>query len=174
MNKIDIRESAPAEANAIGRLYPDAFPDEDLRPLVGALLTDAALALSLVAVSESSFVGHGLFTRCRVAGNGDTVVLLGPLAVAAARRRQGIGSVIVRNGLARLKQTNVSQILVLGDPGYYRRFGFVPETSVAPPYPLPDEWREAWQSMSLRGAAPPRRGKLGVPAPWRRRTLWAP
>ncbi|MHA1189117.1 MAG: GNAT family N-acetyltransferase, partial [Alphaproteobacteria bacterium] len=65
-------------------------------------------------------------------------------------------------------------VYVLGDPAYYRRLGFESEDSVKPPYPLPEEWRGAWQSLGLGAGKPPLRGKLSVPQPWRQRALWAP
>ncbi|NJO38567.1 MAG: N-acetyltransferase, partial [Rhizobiales bacterium] len=58
--------------------------------------------------------------------------------------------------------------------GYYRRLGFLPESQVLPPYPLPAEWRGAWQSLSLGSAGGPCRGELAVPAPWLRPALWQP
>jgi len=61
---------------------------------------------------------------------------------------------------------------VLGDPAYYSRVGFAPETRVSPPYPLPEEWRAGWQSIALQETE--LKGALEVPAPWRRAHLWAP
>jgi len=43
---------------------------------------------------------------------------------------------------------------------------------VTPPYPLPEAWRDAWQSLALEAAAPVRSGVLTVPAPWRQPALW--
>ena len=159
---------------AIERLYPDAFPDEDLLPLVRELLRETPIVLSLVGIIARSLAGHAVFTTCGTTAGSDKVALLGPLAVAPAWQRQGIGTAMVRAGLQRLENAGVTQVYVLGDPAYYGRLGFVPEAGVTPPYPLPEEWRGAWQSMSLGGAAPPSRGKLTVPPPWRRAKLWAP
>ena len=60
------------------------------------------------------------------------------------------------------------------DPAYYGRSGFNPETGVAPPYPLPDEYRAAWQSLSLGAALPPDHGKLKLPDVWMQPALWGP
>ena len=40
------------------------------------------------------------------------------------RQRQGIGSAVIREGLARLKDRGERLVFVLGEPGYYGRFGF--------------------------------------------------
>ena len=174
IEKLDIRESSPRDLVAIEKLYPDAFPDEDLLPLVRALLREGPIVLSLVAIVAKSLAGHVAFTTCGVTESTDKVALLAPLAVAPAWQRQGIGTAIVRAGLQRLEDAGMTQVYVLGEPAYYGRLGFVPEAGVAPPYPLPAEWRGAWQSMSLGSAEPPRRGKLSVPQPWLQPALWAP
>ena len=172
--EIDIRESLPRDIASIEKLYPDAFPDEDLLPLVGELLREEQVVLSLVATADRALAGHVIFTTCAIVGTTDSVALLGPLAVAPARQRQGIGSALVRAGFRRLENAGTSQVYVLGDPAYYRRFGFEPDDDVTPPYPLPEEWHGAWQSLSLGGNKPSLHGKLSVPQPWRQHALWAP
>ncbi len=172
--KIEIREILPNDVGSIESLYPDAFPDEDLLPLVRDLQREGSNAISLVAMADKALVGHVVFTTCGIVGRTEKVALLGPLAVAPAWQRQGIGKAMLRAGLRRLQNAGVNQVYVLGDPAYYRRFGFEPDDSVTPPYPLPEEWRSAWQSLSLRVNKPDLHGQLSVPQPWRRRALWAP
>lgn len=171
---IEIRESMQIDLAAIESLYPGAFPDEDLLPLVRDLLREAPIALSLVGTIDSRLVGHVIFTRCSVAGSSDRSALLGPLAVEPAWQRRGIGSAIVRNGLRRLKGEGASQVFVLGDPAYYGHLGFLPESRIAPPYTLPTEWEGAWQSQSLRDTTTPHPGKLSLPQPWLQPSLWLP
>ncbi len=173
-DRLEIRESVPKDAALIERLYPNAFPDEDLSPLVRDLLSEAPIVLSLVGMADTALVGHAIFTTCGIAGRPDKVALLGPLAVAPAWQRQGIGSALVLAGLQRVETAGASRVYVLGDPAYYERFGFEPDADVTPPYPLPEAWRGAWQSLSLGGNKPRPRGKLAVPQPWRQQALWAP
>jgi len=174
MERIEIRESVQGDLAAIERLYPDAFPDEDLLPLVRGLLQGTVDVLSLAGIIDSSLVGHVIFTTCDLAGNNNKVALLGPLAVASAWQKQGIGSELMRAGLYRLEKAGVSHICVLGDPAYYERFGFTPEARITPPYALPPEWSDAWQSMSLGSTERPISGKLSVPEPWLSPALWLP
>lgn len=174
IDKSEIRESLPNDVTLIEELYPKAFPDEDLLPLVRELLREDSVVLSLVGISDRALVGHAMFTICSIAGRRDKVALLGPLAVAPDRQRQGIGSAIVCAGLRRLEDAGTRQVYVLGDPAYYGRFGFEPDHGVLPPYPLPKEWQGAWQSLGLRDSGPPLCGKLSVPQSWRRPDLWAP
>lgn len=173
-DKIEIRKSVPKDVPLIEELYPMAFPEEDLLPLVRELLEEDSTVHSLVAIVDGVLVGHVIFTTCEVAGNIDKVALLGPLAVAPAHQRQGVGSVLVNAGLAQMENAGMDCVLVLGDPAYYGRFDFKPDDRVMPPYPLPDEWHDAWQSRSLSQGRKPIHGKLIVTQPWRQKALWAP
>lgn len=58
------------------------------------------------------------------------------------------------------------RVLVLGDPRYYRRFGFAPEAATLPPYELPAEWVGAWQSIDLRDDPGDLSGILCPPTAW--------
>lgn len=174
IENLDIRESIADDLTSLESIYPAAFPDEDLLPVVRDLLQDASIAMSLVATIDSQVTGHVIFTECRVDSSDDKVSLLAPLAVLPGFQKQGIGSAIVRDGLQRLTQAGISRVFVLGDPAYYSRFGFAPDSSVEPPFPLPDEWTEAWQSLNLTGVPLRGPGKLSVPSPWCHRELWAP
>ena len=170
--KTDIRESTPDDVTGIEQLYPEAFPDEDLLPVVRELLGEGSTILSLVGTAEGAIVGHVIFTTCTVSGSPENVSLLGPLGVIPDRQKQGIGSALVRKGLEHLKQEGTNIVFVLGDPAYYGRFGFATEDGVQPPYPLPEEWYGAWQSLNLSGDKIGLQGTLAVPKPWRQRALW--
>jgi putative acetyltransferase len=174
MHAIEIRQSRADDIPSIEKLYPAAFPEEDLLPLVRQLLTEDAGILSLVAEAGGLTVGHILFTLCGISGSEARAALLAPLAVAPEWQRKGIGSALIRDGLTRLERDGVAHVYVLGDPAYYGRSGFKPETGVAPPYPLPEEYRDAWQSLSLGSAPPPDQGKLKLPDVWMKPELWGP
>jgi putative acetyltransferase len=173
-NGIEIRESLLTDNEALEELYPAAFPDEDLLPLVSELLQEEDGILSLVANYDKTVVGHVVFTMCSIAGSNERVALLGPVAVSPQFQRRGIGSALIQEGLNRLKSESATQVHVLGDPAYYGRFGFESNGKVTPPYPLPQEWLTAWQSISLLEAGPDMHGVLSVPRPWQRPALWAP
>ncbi len=167
-----IRAALPEDLLAIEALYAAAFAEEDLRPLVRALLALQDSVLSLVTPAPEWLAGHIAFTRCAVGTQEGQVALLGPLAVAPARQRQGIGAGLIAEGLTRLRDAGVRHVLVLGDPAYYGRFGFRPERGILPALPVPAAWEEAWQGLALSPGA--LTGRLRVPLPWQDSKLWSP
>lgn len=170
----EIRRSLSIDHTQLDDLYRNAFPEEDLLPLVHSLLDPNQSVYSYIAIEEGALTGHVLFTECNVERALQRVSLLGPLAVSPKCQRQGVGTKLLNYGLENLKDEGFSQIFVLGDPSYYGRFGFVGPANVTPPCPIPDEWSSAWQSLCLQEDASPLRGKLVVPAPWSDPDLWGP
>jgi putative acetyltransferase len=97
---------------------------------VRALGAAGALTLSLVATSGEVVVGQVAFSPVTVDGRNEGWYGLGPVSVWLAQQRRGIGSALIRDGLARLRAQGAQGCVALGDPLYYRRVGF------APPAPL--------------------------------------
>ena len=121
-----LRAAEEADRAAIRALHAAAFPTDAEARLVDALWSNDPNVVSLVATDAGGVVGHILFTPVAVAGvaGGPRGLGLAPLAVTAERRRRGIGAELVRAGLERCRQLAVGYVVVLGDPSYYRRFGF--------------------------------------------------
>lgn len=122
-----IRLETPADVAAIGplvtaamRTLPQASGTE--AAIVSALRKAGALTLSLVAVDGGTVLGHLAASPARI-GEAEGWALIGPLAVLPDRHRQGIGSALMRDALLRLRTAHRGAALV-GDPDYYRRFGF--------------------------------------------------
>jgi putative acetyltransferase len=68
-------------------------------------------------------------------------------------QRQDIGSLLVKAGLEHCKEASVEWVVVLGDPNYYHRFGFIS----AEQYGLSCEFdapKEAFMAIELQGSAP--------------------
>jgi putative acetyltransferase len=172
--KLEIRKSVPTDFCGVESLYKEAFPDEDLLPLVRELVPDDTATLSIVTEIDSKIVGHVIFTMCGVKEKPVNAALLGPLAVSPAWQRRGIGSALVRAGLRQLKLNDIQLVCVLGDPAFYRRLGFVSENRVLPPFRLPPEYDGAWQSLNIGNESELPTGELSLPVQWLRRSLWAP
>ena len=82
--------------------------------------------LELVAEDGGAVVGHVLAATGRLDGRESAVAGVAPVCVGPAHQRRGIGSALVRE-LVRLAEGRDWPLLVLlGDPAFYRRFGFEP------------------------------------------------
>ncbi|MEO1535929.1 MAG: N-acetyltransferase [Planctomycetota bacterium] len=169
---LEILRTSEADRDTLVALYRAAFADEDLVPLLHRLLDAGDSVVSLTAEIGSAPVGHIAFTQCSVGGV--AAWLLAPLAVAPSHQRKGLGTSLMREGFERAREAGVARVLVLGDPGYYRRAGFSREDGITPPYELPAEWDGAWQSMAINGKAIELAGPLVVPKLWQDKKLWLP
>ncbi|TVQ05763.1 MAG: N-acetyltransferase [Leptolyngbya sp. DLM2.Bin27] len=128
-----IRAEQPGDSEAIHRVNAIAFGRANEADLVDQL-RGLPHTLSLVAVAEHAIVGHIFFSPVTVAVTQaeDTLLLgLAPLAVLPAFQRQGLGSQLIRQGLTLSAQMGAKAVVVLGDPSYYGRFGFVPAQAKA-------------------------------------------
>lgn len=172
VDEATIRATVAGEEVGLAALYRAAFPDENLLPLVERLLAEEPGVLSLAAMMDGEPIGHVLFTPCGVGDQKCRAALLGPLAVAPSKQRRGIGKSLVREGFNRLGQTALAQVVVLGDPAYYRQLGFQAEKSILPACEIPKEWTEAWQSVRLDPGMETLAGTLRPPAAWLSPSLW--
>jgi predicted N-acetyltransferase YhbS len=156
-----VRAATAADAGAIEAVHRNAFGDQgdEIVGLVRALPGDptAAPLLSLLAADAGEVVGHVLFSAARVEPDpaGRRASILAPLAVAPAAQGVGVGSALVRAGLAQLDAAGTDLVFVLGDPAYYRRFGFVPAgpLGLTAPHPLVPEYADAWMVRARGGDA---------------------
>ena len=121
---VEIREEVPEDQAAVHALNRAAFGGDAEAKIVDKLRASCSAYLSLVAVEGDTVVGHILFTPVHVEGHGVAGMGLAPMAVSPSRQREGIGSQLVRHGLADLQQSGCPFVIVLGHPEYYPRFGF--------------------------------------------------
>jgi putative acetyltransferase len=122
-----IRDERPVDVDSIRAVNLTAFETSTEADLVDALRRRATPLISLVAQDGANVVGHILFSPVTLASEpGLTLMGLAPMAVVPSRRRQGVGSSLVRAGLDRCRQINAAGVVVLGHPEYYPRFGFLP------------------------------------------------
>jgi putative acetyltransferase len=114
------------DRGAIDVVHACAFPTETEANLVCALRARGHLATSLVAEVDGAVVGHIAFSPVATADPATPASGLGPVAVLRGFRRRGIACELVRRGLELRRAAGDELVVVLGDPEYYRRFGFVP------------------------------------------------
>lgn len=142
-----VRSESAADHAAIAEVIEAAFGQADESRLVNALRGVAGFdaALSLVAVRASRIVGHILFSPIHIERPDQArrvdALALAPLAVRPECQRQGIGALLAVRGLEVCRRIGPPRVIVVGDRGYYERFGFRPaaQFGITPPTGLPAE-----------------------------------
>jgi len=124
-----IRDETAADVTAIEQVTVAAFrgapySSQTEHLIVRALRDAEALAISLVASEDDIVVGHVAISPVSISDGAAGWFGLGPVSVAPERQRCGIGSRLVEDALVRLRLRGAAGCVVLGDPGYYGRFGF--------------------------------------------------
>ena len=116
-----IRAEQPADCGSIGAITRAAFRDHPFSQqtehrIVRALRAADALSLSLVATIDEAVVGHAAFSPITVDGRDEGWFGLGPVSVWPNRQRRGIGSALIRDGLARLCAQGAQGLRGVGRP----------------------------------------------------------
>jgi len=151
---MDIRTENLEDAEAVRKVNIAAFGRENEANLVDRL-RGIASTFSLVAVTSNRVVGHLFFSPVVVEGKCSSNLLilgLAPVAVLPNYQRQGIGSLLIREGLKECGRSGFHAVVVLGYPDFYPRFGFVPASSksLGCEYDVPDE---AFMVLELESGA---------------------
>jgi putative acetyltransferase len=140
---ITIRHEKSSDIAAIHHVNEQAFNRPEEANLVDMLRAHGKVSLSLVAVEDDRIVGHILFSTVSIETAEKTVPAIGlaPMAVLPEFQCQGIGSLLVRSALAECREACHRVVVVLGHPGYYPRFGFVPSNrhGIKSEFDVPDE-----------------------------------
>jgi putative acetyltransferase len=147
---LEIREEKPQDIEPIREVNTRAFGGSQEADVVDKLRQNCNDLLSLVAVVDSQVVGHILFSSVTIEGENTKVRGMGlaPMAVMPVHQRQGIGSDLIRSGIARLANRQCPFVIVLGHAEYYPRFGFEPASR----YKIWSEWKvpdEAFMILML-------------------------
>jgi putative acetyltransferase len=116
-----IRDETKGDLAAIRTVHRLAFGGEGESRLVDALRSSGDAVLSLVAEREDRVVGHVLLSRLEAPMR---ALALAPVGVLPDHQRRGIGSALIRASLGRAQGEGWEAVFVVGEPAYYRRFGF--------------------------------------------------
>ncbi len=119
---------------------------------------DAVAELSCVA-RDSDGILSGAIRYWPVSIGNVEALLLGPVAVHPTRQGEGIGGALIRDSLARARETGWDRVLLVGDAPYYSKFGFERLSGVLMPPPTnperilgvsltPDAWHDVRGDVS--------------------------
>ena len=124
-----IEQESPNHYEAVYKLIKIAFEnaehsDGNEHKLTEKLRNSLSFVpeLSLIAKIESQIIGHIMFTISKI--NGKEILTLAPVSVLPNYQNQGVGSALIKEGLKKAKYLGFIGVTVVGNPEYYKRFGF--------------------------------------------------
>ena len=117
----DIREIA-AITRAAFEHHP--YSKQTEAAIIRELRAAGALSLSLVAELDRQIIGHVAFSRVNISDGSADWYGVGPISVRPDFQRKGIGTALMKEGIARLKTLGASGCILVGDPHFYTRLGF--------------------------------------------------
>jgi len=129
LTSVVIRDQTEADFASVHQLVSAAFQAMPYacgrEPfIIDALWRTGAATAALVAEDAGEVVGQVAFSKVQVGGADVGWHGCGPLSVLPLRHRQGVGGALMRAGLERLRALGAKGCVLVGDPNYYRRFGF--------------------------------------------------
>jgi putative acetyltransferase len=131
---VTVRAARPGEEHGILALVADAFSfggtrvaGEELAIVreIWSARRDRSL-IDLVADEDGIVVGHLQAAPGRLDGTATAVAGVAPVCVGSPHQGRGIGSTLVRGLIGVAEERQWPLLVLLGDPGYYERFGFEP------------------------------------------------
>jgi putative acetyltransferase len=154
MNTV-IRQESPSDVAAIYAVTVAAFLNAPHAAhteqfIVEALRKAGALSISLVAERCGKVVGHVAVSPVSISDGSTGWFGVGPISVLPELQRKGIGSLLMQSALALLRERDGRGCVLVGDPAYYSRFGFKPESSLL----LPDVPAEYFQALPFGPSLP--------------------
>jgi len=128
-DKLILRNERNGDIGAITEITIAAFKNHPISKhteqfIINALRAAGALTISLVAEIDGRVVGHIAFSPVTVSDGATGWYGLGPVSVLPDYQKQGIGKALINEGLSLLKNMGGQGCALVGDPNYYKRFGF--------------------------------------------------
>jgi putative acetyltransferase len=124
-----IRKETVADIEAITEVTIAAFKtlpisNQTEQFIIKALRSANALTISLVVEIDERVVGHIAFSPVTISDGTKDWYGLGPISVLPEYQKQGIGKSLINEGLSSLKELGGQGCALVGDPNYYKLFGF--------------------------------------------------
>lgn len=124
-----VRGEERSDLEAITEVTIAAFRDHPISQhteqfIIHALRNANVLTVSLVAEIDGQVVGHIALSPVTISDGTSGWYGLGPVSVLPRFQKQGVGTSLIHKGLAQLTTLGGKGCVLVGDPSYYKRFGF--------------------------------------------------
>ena len=138
---VRILQERSGDAAAVDALVLAAFGPGRFAKTAERLREAAHLAAGFCAYEGERLIGS--VRRWSITVGEARSVFLGPIAVDAASRRGGLGAELVQACIDEAKTMALDGVLLVGDPPYFSRFGFLPAPEAVLSGPV-DRRRVMW------------------------------
>jgi putative acetyltransferase len=167
-----VRPATAEDASGILAVVADAFsyggtrdPDEELTIVRNTWTAQQGRPLiELVAVegngNGNELVGHLQAAPGRLDGSATDVAGVAPVCVVAAHQGHGVGRALMAALIDAAEGQHWPLLVLLGDPGYYSRFGFGPGGPLGLSYPPVGADNPHFQARRLPDYSPRLRGEF--------------
>ncbi|MBN2069545.1 MAG: N-acetyltransferase [Opitutales bacterium] len=132
---ISIRQETLEDIQVIAEVTEKAFKNHPFSRqteqfIIAALRGNGALSLSLVAEYKGAVIGHIAFSPITISDGTEKWYGIGPVSVCPLYQKQGVGSALIREGLTQIRSLGAVGCALVGDPVFYKRFGFTNSTNL--------------------------------------------
>ena len=124
-----IRETKEADLEEVFNFIHVAFGNRSESDLVKQLISDGDVLINLVVESSDAIIGNVVVSKITM--EPDLGLFCGgvaPLSVLHEQQSSGVGSKLMTAVINESKKTGMDALFLLGDPNYYKRFGFIVST----------------------------------------------
>ena len=124
-----IREAQESDLEEVFNLIHSAFGNRAESDLVKQLISDGDVLINLVVESSDTIIGNVVVSKITM--EPDLGLFCGgvaPVSVVPDQQSSGVGSKLMTAAINESKKMGIDALFLLGDPNYYKRFGFVVST----------------------------------------------
>ena len=121
-----IREAQESDLEEVFNLIHSAFGNRAESDLVRQLISDGDVLINLLVESSNIIIGNVVVSKITM--EPDLGLFCGgvaPLSVLPDHQSSGVGSKLMTAAINESKKMGMDALFLLGDPNYYKRFGFI-------------------------------------------------
>ena len=121
-----IRDARETDLGEVFNLIQTSFSNRAESDLVKQLISDNDVLINLVFDSTDSILGNVIVSNLTMEPNiGLFCGGIAPLSVLPDHQSTGIGSMLMKEAIRESERIRMDALFLLGDPNYYKRFGFI-------------------------------------------------
>ena len=120
-----IRETQESDLEEVFNLIHSSFGNKAESNLIKQLISDGDVLINLVVESSDTIIGNVVVSQITM--EPDIGLFCGgvaPLSVLPDQQSSGVGSRLMEEAINESRKLGIDALFLLGDPNYYKRFGF--------------------------------------------------